>query len=85
MFLLHVPGSHIHINIKFQYVHGTSYIVGIFTAGISTTTCRKFYVSEKYETGTLQAISYIIINGRFPVIGGYKYGGINNRPVITEK
>ena len=31
-----------------------------------------------------KAISYIIINGRFNVIGGYKYGGINNSSVITE-
>ena len=62
-----------------------SYIVGMCAAGISITTCSKVYVLGKYETGILQAISYIIINGRFTVIGGYKYGGINNSPVITEK
>ena len=54
-------------------------------AGIITTTRSKVYVMEKSETVSLQAISYIIINGGFTVIGGYKYGGINNGPVITQK
>ena len=53
-------------------------------ASISTTICSKFCVPGKYETGSLQSVSYIIINGIFAVIGGYKYGGINNRPVITK-
>ena len=59
--------------------------LGMCAAGISTTTCSKVYVLEKSETGSLQAISYIIINGRSTVIGGYKYDGINNMPVSTEQ
>ena len=82
--MLHVPGSHVHINITFYYVNVTFYVVGMCVAGTSTTTWRKVYALETSETGSLQAISYIFINGGFTVIGGYKYCGINNRPVITE-
>ena len=57
---------------------------GMCKDGISTTRCSKVYVSEISETGSLQAISCIINVGRFTVFGRYKYGGINNRPVITE-
>ena len=65
-------------------MHRTSYIVGMCAAVISTKKLRKVYALEESETGSLQAISYIIINVRFTVIGEYKYGGIKNRPVITE-
>ena len=86
--MIHVPCSHVHDNITFYYVHVTSYIVGGGGAGISITICSKFYVLEKYETGrcinSMQAISYTRIYGRSTVIGGYKCGVINNRPVITE-
>ena len=44
---------------------------------------QKYLCTEKYETGSLQSFFIIIINGIFTVIGGYKYGGINNRPVIN--
>ena len=53
--------------------------------GIHTATYKNVYLLEKYETSSLQAIYYVIINGKFTVIGGYMYGGINNVPVITEK
>ena len=85
--MLHIPVSHVNVNIPFYYVRGASYILGVFAAGISTTTCRKAYVLVKYETGicfnSMQAIYYIIIYVILAVIGGYKFGVINNRPFIT--
>ena len=49
---------------------------------------QKSLYSGKYETGScinsMQAISYISINGEFPENVGYKCGVVNNRPVITE-
>ena len=32
----------------------------------------------------MQAVSYISINGRLTVIGGYKCGAINNGSVMTK-
>ena len=88
MFPLHVPVSHVYGNINFYYVHGVSYIVGMCASVISTTICRKYHLQGKSETSicinSIQYISYILIHGIFTVVGGYKCGVINNRPVITE-
>ena len=84
---LHVPGIHIHDNITFYYVHGTSYNVGMCRSGISTKISSKVYVPVKTETSSfikiIHTISCINMNGIFTVIGGYMYGVINNRSFIT--
>ena len=82
-----MPGSHVHGNLTFYRVHGTSCIVGMCAAGISTTIISKVYLLGKTETdsciNSIQAIPYINIHGRFAVIGWYTRSIINNRPVIT--
>ena len=86
--MLHVPGSYVHGNITSYYFHGTSCIVGMHWYGISTTIFRNVYVLEKYEVdsciNSMQCIYYTRINGIFTLVGGFKFGVINNRPVITE-
>ena len=88
IFLLHVHSCYIYGNTTFYYVNGASYIVEICSTGISTTIRRTFYVLVKYETNSsinsMQTIYYIGMNVILTVLGGYKYGLINNKPVITE-
>ena len=75
--------------LSFCYVHGTSCIVGMCAAGISTTTSSKVDVTNRKtnETGCFingtKSISYININGIFTAVGVYTDGVINNRAVIT--
>ena len=68
-------------------MHGTSCIVGMRAAGISTTISSKFYVMDGIETGSyiniMQTTSHINNNGRFTIIGECMHGVMNNGLVLT--